>query len=91
MTCSSGRTNRVRKIVFQDGQTDEQTQTTKSSENLFVPFSHQTICPSETICSFSSVKTANKKQKEFTSESLPSIYLYYMFIFFNLQSRMQHC
>ena len=23
----------------------------KSSENLFVPFSHQTICPSETICS----------------------------------------
>ena len=27
-----------------DGQTD------KSSENLFVPFSNQTICPSETIC-----------------------------------------
>ena len=37
-------------IVFIDGQTDGQIQTTKSSENLFVPFSHLTICASETIC-----------------------------------------
>ena len=55
-TCSSGGTNRRRKLVFIDGQTDGQTngqtQTDKSSENLFVPFSHQTICSS------SSVKTA---------------------------------
>ena len=36
------------------------TQTTKSSENLFAPFSHQMVCLSETICSSStcSVKTA---------------------------------
>ena len=34
-------------------------QTICSSKNLFVPFSHQTICPSETICPSSSVKTAN--------------------------------
>ena len=36
--------------VFTDGQTDGQIQMARSSENLFVPFSHQTICPSETIC-----------------------------------------
>ena len=37
-------------IVLQKLQTDGQIQTTKSSKNLFVPFSHQAICPSETIC-----------------------------------------
>ena len=42
--CLSGRTNHLRKLVFIDRQTDGQTQTTKLSENLFVPFSHQTIC-----------------------------------------------
>ena len=56
MTRSSGRTSRLQNIVFIDRQTDGQIQTTKSSENLFVPFSHQTICPSETICSSSGVK-----------------------------------
>ena len=49
-TCSSGRTNRLQNVVFTDGQTNGQILTTKSSENLFVPFSHQPICPSETIC-----------------------------------------
>ena len=41
---------RTSKIVLKDRETDRQTQTTKSSENLLVPISHQTICPSETIC-----------------------------------------
>ena len=41
--------NRLGKIVFPDGQI---------SDDLFVPFAHQTICSSETICSSSSVKTA---------------------------------
>ena len=56
----SGRTNHLQKTVSTDGQADGQIQAMKSSENLFVPFLHQTICPSKTIfSSSSSVKTAN--------------------------------
>ena len=50
------------RLVRLDGQivfTDGQIQTTKLSENLFVRFSHQTICPSTAFWSSSSVKTAN--------------------------------
>ena len=58
MTYLSGWTSCLQKIIFVDRKTDRQTQTTNWSESLYIPFLHQTICPSEAICSYSSVKTA---------------------------------
>ena len=53
--------NRLQKIICTDGQTDRQIQTTKSSENLFIPFLHfarqrRFVRPNH--CSSSSGKTA---------------------------------